>query len=99
MLHLSRAHDGYENASEVTNDEPESFGKVSGLCIALHADILLVRFDLTELIGTWSGGGDARASHRSISRRVLDPDGTAAVSPVAASSSTRDKKQNGALGS
>jgi len=64
----------------------------------MHADIIIARFDLTVLIGTWSRGENARASHRAISLREFDPEGTAAESLVAASSSTREKKQNGALG-
>ena len=42
---------------------------------------------------------NAKARHSVISQREFDPDGTAAGSLVAASSSTRDKKLNGALGS
>ena len=92
------AHDA-TSAKEITCAELAVFGKVSGLCDIANTDILLVRFDLTELIGTWSGGENTRVSHRTVSRRALDPDGTAASLPDAASSSTRDKKQNGALGS
>ena len=90
---------GDERAREkLTIVQPAEFGFFSGLRVIGHAPIMLARFDRTVLIGTWSLDENARASHQVISYREFDPDETAARSLDAASSSTRDKKLNGALG-
>jgi len=48
---------------EVTALELEQFGFFSGLRANARDDIMLVRFDLTVLIGTWLFGENARAGH------------------------------------
>jgi hypothetical protein len=53
---LQQHHDITVRASarekKLTVDQLEEFGFFSGLRAILHADIMLARFDLTELIGT-----------------------------------------------
>jgi hypothetical protein len=54
-----------KNAREkLTGVHLEDFGFFSGLRAREHVRIMLARFDLTVLIGTWSLDENARASHQ-----------------------------------
>jgi hypothetical protein len=53
-----------KNAREkITGVQLEEFGFFSGLRAREHLSIMLARFDLTVLIGTWSLDENAKASH------------------------------------
>ena len=86
-------------AKELTTVEVEEFGFFSVLRDDLHVRIMLPRFDHTVCDRNVVVRDGCESSHRTISHRKFDSDGTAAGSLVAASSSTRGKKLNGALGS
>ena len=84
---------------KLTTVEFEEFGFFSVLRDDLHVRIMLPRFDHTVCDRNVVVRDDCASSHRTISHRKFDSDETAAGSLVAASSSTRGKKKNGALGS
>jgi hypothetical protein len=90
---------GANRAREITTVEVGEFGFFSGLRDDLPMRIMLPRFDHTVCDRNVVVRAGCASSRRTISHRKFDSDGTAAGSLVAASSSTRGKKQNGALGS
>lgn len=80
-------------AKKLTTVQVEEFGFFSGLREHLRMRIMLPRFDHTVCDRNVVVRQGCASGRRTISHREFDPDGTAAGSLVAASSSTREKNR------
>ena len=80
-------------AKKLTTVQVEEFGFFSGLRGHLRVRIMLPRFDHTVCDRNVVVRQGCASGRRTISHREFDPDGTAAGSLVAASSSTREKNR------
>lgn len=80
-------------AKKLTTVQVEEFGFFSGLREHLRVRIMLPRFDHTDCDRNVVVRQGCASGCRTISHREFDPDGTAAGSLVAASSSTREKNE------